>query len=295
MTHILGLCRRKQSCKNTAFNFLLALDLLKLSIVRTTAEITTDGQLKVGDIFGDESRAGIFDIDRNSPVMKKFREENIYHFIRNYSFADLLKQSVCIDLLGLDWEHCYGTDKQKMSKTHLLWENMPGVTTEVTPDNPIEEEVAGRLGEYYKKVLSGVGYHEQGPTNGRDVMQFVGTEVFRKMYGNVWSDGTIKRIQKNEGRMAVITDCRFPNEVEAIQKAGGKVIRLTRNTYPEDNHVSETALDKENYDWKNFDCIIDNENLSISESNGLIYNALREWDWIYEVNLPREQNDNNIS
>jgi len=43
----------------------------------------------------------------------------------------------------------------------------------------------------------------------------------------------------------IVTDVRFPNEVEAIKKAGGTVIRIDRinNPHPTSNHISETALD----------------------------------------------------
>lgn len=43
----------------------------------------------------------------------------------------------------------------------------------------------------------------------------------------------------------LITDCRFPNELEAITSRGGICVRIVRpdNPYPKSNHESETALD----------------------------------------------------
>lgn len=43
----------------------------------------------------------------------------------------------------------------------------------------------------------------------------------------------------------LITDCRFPNELEAIKSRGGTCFRIVRpdNPYPKSNHESETALD----------------------------------------------------
>lgn len=284
MNNILALSGRKQSGKNTAFNFLLGIDLIKLSVVREQIEIRPDGKLAISDIFGGKDWAGIFDIDRNTNAMKSFREEYIYPFIRNYSFADVLKQEVCIKILGLSWEQCYGTDAQKMSETHLRWENMPGITTHKTPQDKVDSVVAGRLGEYYEKVLGGVVYHEPGPMTGREAMQYVGTEIFRKMYADVWADATLKRIKEYDSHLSVITDCRFPNEVEAVQKAGGKVIRLTRNPFPDDDHASETALDPENYDENNFDAIIDNQNMSISEQNEALHQVLYQWEWRQQIN-----------
>ena len=69
-------------------------------------------------------------------------------------------------------------------------------------------------------------------------------------------------------------DVRFPNEAKAIKKAGGKVIRFTRSPH-DDVHASETALQ----DYDGFDCVIDNANMSIDETNKAILLQLREWEW----------------
>jgi hypothetical protein len=90
-------------------------------------------------------------------------------------------------------------------------------------------------------------------------MQYVGTDIFRKMDTDVWVKSTINKILKEGPELAIITDCRFPNEVEAIKNIGGKVLRLTRSPFLSD-HISETVLDKESYDWNNFDYIINNDN-----------------------------------
>lgn len=292
-TKILALCGRKQSGKNTCFNFLLSLWMAQSAIVRTQCGVNDKGRLWVGDIFGDKDHAGVFDVDRNTPAMKNFRDEFIYPFIKNYSFADCLKQDVCINLLGLTRDQCYGTDEDKNGKTHLMWEDMPGVFIVNRSDNEEyrnEElkEIKGRLGVYYEKgSLSDLVFHESGKMTAREVMQFVGTEIFRKMYHNVWAQGTINRIvAEAPTHFAVITDCRFPNEVDVVKKAGGKVVRLTRNSDDDDAHPSETALDKDNYDWDNFDAIIDNASMSISECNEALHNNLVQWEWLGPIAQP---------
>lgn len=279
MTRILALSGRKQSGKNTAYNFLLGVTLIRLSVVRGKVEIKDDGSLWLSDLFGDKNQAGIARfMEERSETIDYFNNEYVYPFIRNYSFADLLKQTVCIDLLGLSWEQCYGTDEQKNSPTHLRWEDMPGV---ITNKNNWSTYTAA-IREWGLKI------HDPGPMTGREVMQFTGTEIFRKMYNNIWAQATINKILKDKSKFAVITDCRFPNEVEAVQKAGGKVIRLTRNPFPKDQHDSETALDQENYDWNNFDAVIDNSNMSISDQNGALYYALEGFGWgdLIKIDMP---------
>ena len=53
-----------------------------------------------------------------------------------------------------------------------------------------------------------------------------------------------------------ITDVRFPNEVKAIKKKDGIIIRINRESDYNSTHSSETALD----DYEDFDYTIDNNN-----------------------------------
>ena len=248
MGHIIAFSGRKGSGKNTATNFIFGMYLSALQIVKGNFRLTLDGKLYVDDLFGDTEMEGIFDINRATPAMDIFLAENLNEFVKQYSFADLLKQEVCMKILGLTNAQCYGSDADKNSITHLHWADMPE---------------------------SG----KSGLMTAREVMQYVGTNIFRKMYDNVWVDALMRRIKDEDAHCALITDVRFPNEVEGVQKAGGKVIRLTRNPFPEDNHPSETALDKENFDWTKFDKILDNVG-SIEEQNKLVYRALKEWNML---------------
>lgn len=116
-----------------------------------------------------------------------------------------------------------------------------------------------------------------GPMTSREVLQYWGTEIFRRQYPQVWADACIRKIRKSGCQLAVITDARFPNEVEAVQAAGGKVIRLTRVVYHDDNHPSETALDRENFDWDRFDAVLDNAEMGVDEQCEALYAILRRW------------------
>lgn len=69
-----------------------------------------------------------------------------------------------------------------------------------------------------------------------------------------WSDGPIGGYEDGPMPNWIITDTRFPNEAEAIQNAGGILIRVNRPGVEAINaHPSETSLDN----WK-FDHVIDN-------------------------------------
>lgn len=165
-------------------------------------------------------------------------QSDYYEVSQIYNFADSLKQ-MCIDILGLTYEQCYGTDENKNELVNCFW---PGIDAQMTA---------------------------------REVMQYVGTDVLRRIQTNVWSDTTIRKIQSSNFPLALIADCRFPNEVDAVKKAGGIVIKLDRRLYAS-THESETALDESNYDQSNFDLIIDNHSLSIEDKNQCIHNFLIE-------------------
>jgi len=281
MTKILALSGRKQSGKNTAANYIIGTYLAALQIVQGSITVHPDtGALWITDFLGDPEVAGELDMDRKNPYAVAMFDKYINPYVKQYSFADLLKQEVCVNILGLTSDQCYGTNEQKNTPTHLKWEDMPGIITDKTMDY-MDYDGKG-LGDYHLKALR-LTEHAEGPMTGRDVMQYVGTDLFRKMYYNVWATATLNKILRDDSSLAVITDCRFPNEVEAVQKAGGKVVRFTRDLFDkEDVHASETALDPENFDNNKFDFVIDNAKMTIREQNEALYDVLRPIDYVPE-------------
>lgn len=115
----------------------------------------------------------------------------------------------------------------------------------------------------------------------RWVLQYWGTEVVRKSFhDDTWIASLENKLRKTTDDV-VISDCRFPNEIDAIKRAGGMVIRVHRgpdpdwyrlaeivNRGPERNiewSWSKTQLEKFNIHasetaWvgTNFDAVIDN-------------------------------------
>jgi len=142
-----------------------------------------------------------------------------------YAFADHLK-TFCIDVLGLRRSQCYGTDEEKNTPTKYRWD---AVTAQ------------GGFKDDFK-------YSDNEHMTGREVMQVFGTESVRAWFGNVWADATIRKIKTENPQLALITDNRFPSEVETVLDfSRGYVIRLTRSPHEGDEHSSETSLD--DFDW----------------------------------------------
>ena len=206
MTKILGFAGKKQSGKNTCCNFLQMLKFHEYGVCKN-ASLNEQGQILVSDLFGETVSGSDWiplteeyvDI---SQLLESFRPCKIY------AFADVLKE-FAVDVLGLEYNQVYGTNEEKNSPTHLLWENMP------TGNN-------------------------KGPMTGREVLQYFGSDICRKMYENIWFDACIRRIRKDNPELALISDVRFSNEIAGVQKEGGIVFGLPRDIVNgKDTHSSE--------------------------------------------------------
>lgn len=88
----------------------------------------------------------------------------------------------------------------------------------------------------------------------RELLQRMGTEVGREILGNdIWVQTALAKVKP--GGKYVITDVRFPNELAAIDKLGGKLLRIKREGYgPVNGHWSETALDGYQADMELWNC-----------------------------------------
>jgi len=130
----------------------------------------------------------------------------------------------------------------------------------------------------------------------RDILQKLGTEVMRdSLHKNVWvnamyADYTPIGLHNKDyvGPMSiretksdsiypnwVITDMRFPNELEAVKQRGGITIRVNRDNGTRaismiNSHASETALDDADFDY-----VIENDG-DLSELKASVFEFLRK-------------------
>lgn len=66
----------------------------------------------------------------------------------------------------------------------------------------------------------------------RMILQNWGTELFRNhFHDEIWVASVERKLSKTQDSI-VITDCRFANEVDAIHKSGGIVVRVKRGQDP---------------------------------------------------------------
>ena len=75
----------------------------------------------------------------------------------------------------------------------------------------------------------------------RYVLQVWGTEVARRSFhDDIWIAALENKLRKTTDDV-VISDCRFPNEIKSIKRAGGIVIRVVRGPEPEWYEVAKYA------------------------------------------------------
>jgi hypothetical protein len=234
MGKIIGISGRKQAGKNTVANIMHGICLKNQDLVQDWA-VGSNGELIILTSNDKGVTAwGEFDVSRKDSSFIEYAELQMWPFIKLYSFADSLKK-ICTDLFEIPYECVWGTNKQKDKKqSHLKWANMPGCEK------------------------------KRGCMTSREFMQFFGTEIMRKIHEPIWINSCIKKIQQEQSEISVIADVRFPNEVKAIQEAGGIVIRLDRDMFHSD-HPSEVALDENVFNWSKFDEVISNKKMSIDE------------------------------
>ncbi len=157
---------------------------------------------------------------------------------RRLAFADHLKE-VCAKTLGLDPSRFFGSQEEKAAPIFAFPPISPAVDS-------LGDPWPARVGS---------------PWTGRFIAEFVGTECFRRISPNVWSDFVILQVEKDrelfakmEGasepakmsmgagyRLHVVPDVRFANEFTAIRDAGGVVWRTVRLNEDGSEHGERTG------------------------------------------------------
>ncbi len=168
---------------------------------------------------------------------------------KRFAFADPIKE-IAAEYFGIPRELGDApNDMKNTTYTDWLWEEIPCLSARVNDDS-----------------LPGTINGKNGRMTVREILQWIGTEIFRlNMHKDFWVKATFNRIkadcssyfnligfqnsepgyEEKKENLYFITDVRFPNEVQSIKDAGGIVVRVIRDSVvSSDPHPSETALDE---------------------------------------------------
>ena len=106
----------------------------------------------------------------------------------------------------------------------------------------------------------------------RIAMTYVGTEILRSKFNDgIWIYNFENRVMKGGDDKIVITDCRFPIEVDLIRRYGGKLIRVDRGERPVFWETSSVPISDPDFPECQQKMVDDYPNIHISEW---------AWNWI---------------
>lgn len=115
------------------------------------------------------------------------------------------------------------------------------------------------------------------PTIGKTPVQIwvdMGTPAIREqVYENTWIDYLLRTplpVPPISAGVLIITDVRFPNEVEAIRKAGGLLVKTVRGGVGPRSTVADLAL----YGWDGWDYIAGTTLTNLKEDARVIAESL---------------------
>lgn len=139
-----------------------------------------------------------------------------------------------------------------------------GCTREQLEDRDFKEK---ELGEEWSRFTNAYDIEKSTDSYGttkttltpRRILQLLGTEAGRKIiHPDIWVNALMNDYKLNQWRGVqndlsypnwVITDVRFPNEVQAIKDREGIIIRVNRPNLTEDTHISEISLNSAKFDY----------------------------------------------
>ena len=172
------------------------------------------------------------------------------------AFADKLKDMVCL-LIGCTREQLEDREFKEKELGEEWWYTYGriGNVDILVSYLDMDKEFKNNNNAYIEKLTP------------RELLQIIGTECIRdKVHPNAWVNALFADykscslpdettfiddegfIRKNSSQW-IITDMRFPNELEAVKRRGGITIRVNRPGLAESNHESETSLDSAIFDY----------------------------------------------
>ena len=253
---IIGISGRKNSGKDTVGKIIQGFDIWKRNLALQT-------EYPLSNTFVRAYVLNRVSIYVSSWQVKKFAStlKEIVSILTGFKVEDLEKEEIKNTTLFLSYKLL-----NKKANTFEIFASMEDLVERLNHLRTVYLDV------YSAEEVNDLFVQETISVTPRLLLQTIGTDIVRTINPDIWvnalfvnypSDELIKQLNsKTDGSYGVrqpnciITDVRFLNEVKAIKKKDGIVIRINRESDYNSNHSSEIALD----DYKDFDYTIDNNN-----------------------------------
>ena len=210
-------------------------------------------------IFTGRKQAGK---DTSAVATYKVLTQQFRKTVKIIAFADYLKE-IAINVFGLTQQQVYGTDNDKNTLTPIKW-----------GDLPLKREHWCQIAQAHSTNTRPI--YEHTLMTAREFLKVFGTDICRTIYTDCWALATFNRAKAASEDFVLISDCRFPNEIDVFLSLNPVVFRLMRSISNNDAHPSETALDTYNWNKLKHFYSVDNRKLSLSDKNTIIQEKVYE-------------------
>jgi len=193
-------------------------------------------------------------------------------------FAEYLEESYIADNVSVV-QDCFAQYLKDECKNDFkpLVKYLNNVADEILSCIPIDDQEPEIMSTLMKLRTQDENFYENKNGITRILLQLYGTDIFRKRVdSDYWVKRMINKIKESENEVFIITDVRFPNEINMLCDESDfdvTSIRVERDidrSGSENEHTSETALDN----FKEFTYIIDN--------NGTLEDLWNAMDVVYD-------------
>lgn len=203
-----------------------------------------------------------------------------------------------VDCMGVSPEQVWGTTEQKNTLTKVRWEDLPhyreiviGVYRQIAREfRQLSREITRESRVDQRPIEDAAGFINRrtaeltprGLMTARELMEQWMEGVMRKMYAGCVHEPCLKQIAQEAPDVAIIIDLRRQMEFHPLRAAGAKVVRLTRTTpaAAANKHISNTDLDRDVFDWGLFDAVIDNQHMTVEQTQAELLFHMHRWGWV---------------
>ena len=249
---IIGISGKKQSGKDTVAKIIQGFDIWKRNLALQTEYPLSNTFVRAYVLNRVRIYVSHWQVKKFASTLKE-----IVSILTGFKVEDLEKEEVKNTNLFLSYKLL-----NKKANTFEIFASMEDLVERLNHLRTVYLDV------YSAEEVNDLFVQETISVTPRLLLQTIGTDIVRTINPDIWvnklmndyisyadaisGNSEIKKLYPN----FIITDMRFPNEVKAVKKKDGIVIRINRESDYNSNHSSEIALD----DYENFDYTIDNNN-----------------------------------